>query len=97
MADELEEQFINNVKASWLAALGLAPFQLLSFRYLPMTWRVLAVNLQDVIWVMAMSYVTHRTREASEPFFGADEDDFVSHDDLFSVHNNNSTFGGWGY
>jgi hypothetical protein len=88
LADELEEEYMNNVKASWMAALGLAPFQFCAFRYLPSTWRVLAVNLQDIIWVMAMSYVTHRTRETSEPFFDFSNDDFADHDDLFSVHYN---------
>jgi hypothetical protein len=52
LAEELEEEYMNNVKASWMAALGLAPIQFLSFRYLPATLRVLAVNLQDIIWVM---------------------------------------------
>ena len=70
LAEELENEYIPNVKASWMAALGLAPFQILAFRFLPVTWRVLAVNLQDVLWVMIMSYVTHRTREPSEPIMG---------------------------
>lgn len=56
LAEELEEEYMNNVKASWVAALGLAPIQFLSFRYLPATLRVLAVNLQDIVWVMVMSY-----------------------------------------
>jgi hypothetical protein len=93
LAEELEEEYMRNVKASWMAALGLAPFQFLAFRFLPVTWRVLAVNLQDIVWVMVMSYVTHRTRETSEPFFDFANDDFADHDDLFSVHYN-STAGG---
>ncbi|KAL7517458.1 hypothetical protein ACHAWX_002377 [Stephanocyclus meneghinianus] len=93
LAEELEDEYMNNVKASWMAALLLAPYQFLAFRYLPITWRVLAVNLQDVIWVMAMSYVTHRTRETSEPFFDFATDDFNldDHDDIFSVHDYNAT------
>jgi hypothetical protein len=87
---ELEEEYMNNVRASWVAALGLAPFQFFSFRYLPSSFRVLAVNLQDIIWVMFMSYVTHRTREPSEPFFEFSTDDFADHDDLFSIHYNST-------
>lgn len=60
---ELKHDFIPAVKASWIASLlGLAPMQLLSFHFLPMELRVLAVNFQDVIWVMVMSFVTHRNR-----------------------------------
>jgi hypothetical protein len=99
LAQELEEEYMNNVKASWMAALLLAPYQFLAFRYLPITWRVLAVNIQDVIWVMAMSYVTHRTRETSEPFFDFANDDFNldDHDDIFSVHDYNATAAVGGY
>ena len=39
-------------KLKWKASLlGIAPLQLLSFHFLPMKLRVLAVNLLDVIWV----------------------------------------------
>lgn len=60
---ELQHDFVPAVKASWTASLcGLAPMQLMSFHFLPMELRVLAVNVQDVIWVTVMSYVTHRNR-----------------------------------
>ncbi|KAL7473782.1 hypothetical protein ACHAXS_014460 [Conticribra weissflogii] len=60
---EIRNDFVPAVKASWVASLmGLAPMQLISFHFLPMELRVLAVNFQDVIWVMVMSWVTHRNR-----------------------------------
>ncbi|KAL7517646.1 hypothetical protein ACHAWX_002553 [Stephanocyclus meneghinianus] len=60
---ELRHDFFPAVQASWKASLmGLAPMQLLSFHFLPMELRVLAVNVQDVVWVTVMSYVTHRNR-----------------------------------
>mmetsp|Transcript_6915 Transcript_6915/g.15203 ORF Transcript_6915/g.15203 Transcript_6915/m.15203 type:complete len:352 (+) Transcript_6915:185-1240(+) len=86
LAEELENEYMNNVHASWYAAMGLAPIQFITFRFLPITLRVLAVNLIDVIWVMFMSYSTHRTREVSEPFFEPNDDDWYDHDDLFSTH-----------
>lgn len=60
---ELRHDFIPAIQASWKASMmGLAPMQLLSFHFLPMELRVLAVNVQDVIWVTVMSFVTHRNR-----------------------------------
>jgi protein Mpv17 len=60
---ELRHDFVPAIRASWKASLmGLAPMQLLSFHFLPVELRVLAVNVQDVIWVTVMSYVTHRNR-----------------------------------
>ena len=61
--NELRYDFIPAVKVSMRTSLmGLAPIQLLSFHFLPMKLRVLAVNILDVIWVTVMSYVTHRNR-----------------------------------
>lgn len=63
LSHEIQNDFVPAVKASWVASLmGLAPMQLISFHFLPMELRVLAVNFQDVIWVMVMSWVTHRNR-----------------------------------
>ena len=48
--------------------------------------------LPDDLKPQVMSYVTHRTRDTSEPFFDFSDDDFADHDDLFSVHYN-TTYG----
>jgi len=61
---EIRHDFYPAICASWKAScMGLAPMQLLSFHFLPMELRVLAVNVQDVIWVTVMSFVTHRNRQ----------------------------------
>jgi len=61
--NELRYDFIPAVKVSMrTSVMGLAPIQLLSFHFLPMKLRVLAVNVLDVVWVTVMSYVTHRNR-----------------------------------
>lgn len=61
--NELRYDFIPAVKVSMRTSLmGLAPIQLLSFHFLPMKLRVLAVNILDAVWVTVMSYVTHRNR-----------------------------------
>jgi oligosaccharide translocation protein RFT1 len=60
--DELRNDFISAVKASWASSIGLAPMQLLSFLYLPKEFKVLAVNIQDIVWVAVISYATHLNR-----------------------------------
>ena len=67
--DELREEFetvyIQNVHALWIAALlGMGPMQVIAFRYLSLKWRNLVANILDVIEVMVLSFITHRTREA---------------------------------
>ena len=60
---ELKHEYYRNVVASWAAALILSPFQICAFRYLNVKWRVLWMNIQDIIWIAMMSYVTHRNRD----------------------------------
>lgn len=65
LGEEFETVYIENVHALWLAALlGMGPMQIIAFRYLSLKWRNLVANILDVVEVMVMSYVTHRTREA---------------------------------
>jgi hypothetical protein len=65
LREEFETVYIQNVHALWIAALlGMGPMQIIAFRYLSLKWRNLVANILDVIEVMVMSYVTHRTREA---------------------------------
>ena len=60
---ELKHDLIPALKVSWrVSILGYIPAQLLSFHFLPIKLRVLAVNILDVIWVTAISYATHRNR-----------------------------------
>ena len=59
---ELRNDFFSAVKASWFSSIGLAPMQLLSFLYLPTELKVLAVNVQDIVWVTVISYATHLNR-----------------------------------
>ena len=59
---ELRNDFVSAVKASWASSIGLAPLQLMSFLYLPKELKVLAVNIQDILWVAVISYATHLNR-----------------------------------
>ena len=59
---ELENDLFSAVKASYKSSVGLAPMQLMSFLYLPKKLKVLAVNIQDIVWVAVISYATHVNR-----------------------------------
>ena len=63
IAHEFAHDLIPNIKTSYKAsAMGLMWLQLISFYWLPMKLRVLAVNFIDIIWVVVMSFVTHLHR-----------------------------------
>jgi hypothetical protein len=64
LGEEFQHDYMGNVHAMWLAALMFTgPIQMVAFRYLPLKWRTLAVNVLEVFEVMVMSYITHRNRE----------------------------------
>jgi len=43
-------------------SLMLCPVQFISFRYLPVSTRVLVVNFCDLAWMAAVSYTSHKAR-----------------------------------
>lgn len=60
---EFTHDLIPNIKTSYKASvMGLMWLQLISFYWLPIKLRVLAVNFIDIIWVVVMSFVTHLHR-----------------------------------
>jgi hypothetical protein len=69
LADELKNDYFRNLGASWAAAaLFFAPMQIYAFGKLDVSYRVLAVNTIDILWVTVMSIVTHLNRGESESF-----------------------------
>ena len=70
LAAELENDYFRNLGASWLAAaLFFAPMEIFAFGNLEnSSYRVLAVNIIDILWVSVMSVVTHLNRDESESF-----------------------------
>jgi hypothetical protein len=60
---EFSHDLIPNIKTSYKASVfGLMWIQLISFYWLPVKLRVLAVNVIDIVWVIVMSFVTHLNR-----------------------------------
>lgn len=55
----LKRVYWPTLKASIMTCGFLAPFQFLSFRFLPLSLRVLSVNAVDLIWNGVISFVSH--------------------------------------
>jgi hypothetical protein len=54
--------YIPSLHASWITSILLCPIQLSCFCYLPLSFRVLSVNIIDVVWDAVLSFMTHRNR-----------------------------------
>ena len=63
---QLRQQYKRDIgrtlKASWWTSLFLLPVEVVCFRYLPVTYRVLAVNVLDIVWDTVISFMSHKTR-----------------------------------
>jgi len=60
----LRRQFLPTLKGAWVTSAIFTPIQFFSFRYLPVSTRVLVVNCCDVAWYAAVSLGRHRERVA---------------------------------
>jgi len=59
---ELRTEYIPAAKVSFLSSASMAPLQFINFGYVPVQFRVLISNVQDVVWNAAVSYMAHRSR-----------------------------------
>ena len=59
---QLKSDYIPAWKASMATSAVMAPIEYACFRYLPLCFRVLAVNFTDIIWDGVVSFMTHRAR-----------------------------------
>jgi Mpv17 / PMP22 family len=59
---ELRTELVPAIYVSWLSAGGMAPLQFLNFGIVPVQFRVLVTNFQDIIWSATVSYMAHRSR-----------------------------------
>ncbi len=67
LASEFKNDYFRNLGASWAVdGLFFTPMQIFAFGKLDVTYRVLAVNLLDILWIAVMSIVTHLNRDVSE-------------------------------
>ena len=60
---QLRKDYLPTLKASWATSTFLMPIEFICFRFLPLNYRVLAVNVLDVIWDGVISFMAHRSRQ----------------------------------
>ncbi len=62
LIQELSLDLIPTVWASTVASLAFVPMQLLAFKHLPLKYRILYMNVQDIFWNAIVSVMAHRSR-----------------------------------
>ncbi len=62
LKQELMTEFAPTLWASTLASIGFIPTQLLAFRLLPVQFRLLYMNVQDIVWNAIVSFMAHKAR-----------------------------------
>eukprot|EP00977_Amphora_coffeiformis_P013927 scaffold3806_cov169-Amphora_coffeaeformis.AAC.3 len=60
---QLRKDYLPTLKASWATSIFLMPVEFVCFRFLPLNYRVLAVNFIDLIWDGVISFMAHRSRQ----------------------------------
>lgn len=58
--------FWTTIKASWCASFSLVPIEFICFQYLSVGYRVLGMNMIDIIWQAVVSFFAHRSRRENE-------------------------------
>eukprot|EP00980_Cylindrotheca_fusiformis_P025698 scaffold14497_cov119-Cylindrotheca_fusiformis.AAC.2 len=61
-----KSDFWTTIKASSYANLSLVPIEFICFRYLSVGFRVLGMNMIDVIWQAVVSFFAHRSRREAK-------------------------------
>lgn len=74
---QLRRDYFPALKASWATSIFLMPIEFVCFRFLPLSYRVLAVNFIDVIWDGVISFMAHRGRQ-DKPVVVEDENTRVA-------------------
>lgn len=60
---ELRLDFIPAVYAATVASFAFVPVQLFAFKHLPIKFRLLYMNFQDVVWNAVVSVMAHKSRK----------------------------------
>ena len=63
---EFQTDFIPALKASWVSNLLFLPLEIAVFKFVPVKLRVLAINVQDIVWNAIVSSMAHRSRKHND-------------------------------
>lgn len=58
--DNDNREFWPAVRGSWVVSFVFCPLQFATFRFLPLEFRVLSVNVCDIAWTSVLSYFSHK-------------------------------------
>ncbi|KAL3916782.1 MAG: hypothetical protein SGILL_005022, partial [Bacillariaceae sp.] len=62
---QFRKDYFNTIKAGWVTSLLLMPLEFVCFRFLPLNFRVLGMNVIDIFWEAIISFMVHRRRRMS--------------------------------
>ena len=65
---QFRRDYFPAVKLGGMTSLLVMPVEIVCFRFLPLSYRVLAVNFIDIVWDGVISYMAHRSRGECEHF-----------------------------
>jgi len=60
---QFRRDYVPTVKTMWKTSFVLMPLEFCLFRFLPLSLRVLGMNLVEIIWDTIASYMIHRNRK----------------------------------
>lgn len=60
---ELRTEYVGAVRGSWVSSVIMVPIQFLNFGFMPLRFRTIVTNMQDVVWSANVSYMAHRYRD----------------------------------
>lgn len=63
---QMKKDYVPAVKASWGATIVTVPVEFVCFNFLPSHFRVLCMNVIDIVWGTLVSYMAHRHRDVHE-------------------------------
>jgi Mpv17 / PMP22 family len=59
---QFRQDYIPAIKVGWLTSFLVMPIEVACFRFFPLSFRVLAVDMIDILWDSVMSFMMHRNR-----------------------------------
>jgi hypothetical protein len=59
---QLQQDLFPTIQATWASSIVLIPIEFVIFRFLPLGFRVLGMNVVDIFWGAMVSYMAHRNR-----------------------------------
>ena len=64
---QFRRDYVPTLRAGGLTSFLVLPLELVCFRFLPVSFRVLAVNFIDIIWDAVVSHFAHKNRHHEDP------------------------------